>query len=349
MPAAVQMPTDGWTSAGGRMSAGGIGGVVGTGAAMLVKSSFVTTPGPVVTRDRSSEVDLPRLQSGVQPQRLLTTLLGDYWNGREEHIPSAALVQLLADFGVSTVGARAALSRLARRGMLDSSRIGRNTYYGLTGQAADALREDAGRILSFGQSYTTWDGRWTVAAFSIPEGQRDVRHAVRNKLRWLGFAPLYDGMWVTPRSVADAAFRMFAELGVSQATIMTATAETGITGPRSPIEAWDLRDLRSRYEEFIVVHTPLLGRIRLGEVCPSESLVARTAVMDAWRRFPSLDPDLPLDLLPARWPRGEAHQVFGEIYNALAPRAVDRVCQIIIAISPELGGLVRHYTITWDR
>nr|MDT0667531.1 PaaX family transcriptional regulator [Micromonospora sp. DSM 115978] len=101
---------------------------------------------------------LPRLQAGAQPQRLLTTLLGDYWYGRTEHLPSAVLVRLLADFDVSTVGARAALSRLARSGLLESSRVGRNTYYGLTAQAAEVIRASAARIMTFGEAQDPWDG-----------------------------------------------------------------------------------------------------------------------------------------------------------------------------------------------
>ncbi len=313
----------------------------------LVISSSVVITGPVVTRDHPSKVDLPRLRLGAQPQRLLMTLLGDYWHGRKEHIPSAALVRLLADFDISTVGARAALSRLARRGLLESSRVGRNTYYGLTSQATEALQDGVARILSFGQSRAGWDGRWVVAAFSLPEEQRDVRHTVRNRLRWLGFAPLYDGMWVSPRPVADATIRVFAELGVPNATVLATVEVAAATGPRQPIEAWDLTDLRSRYEDFILTYTPLLGRIRAADVDSSESLVARTAVMDAWRCFPGLDPDLPLDLLPPQWPRVRAHAVFAEIYDALAPFAVDRVRQVILSFAPDLAGLVHHHTVRY--
>jgi phenylacetic acid degradation operon negative regulatory protein len=45
------------------------------------------------------------VQSGPEPQRLLTTLLGDYWYWRDEHIPSSTLVSLLGEFGISPVGA----------------------------------------------------------------------------------------------------------------------------------------------------------------------------------------------------------------------------------------------------
>lgn len=286
-------------------------------------------------------IDLPRLQVGAQPQHVLTTLLGDYWHGRPEHVPSAALVLLLADFDVSTVGARAALSRLARRGVLESSRVGRNTYYGLTTQAAEVIRANARRIMTFGERQDPWDGTWTIAAFSIPEDQRDVRHAVRSQLRWLGFAPLYDGMWITPRPVGRGAQHMFERLGVVSSTVLTSATQPSPSDPRPPISAWDLTELQVRYEEFIARSGPLLDRVRLGEVVGAEALVARTEVMEAWRRFPALDPDLPLDLLPRQWPRTRARALFAQIYDGLAPAAVARVRTLLATVSPDLAPLVR--------
>ena len=46
--------------------------------------------------------------TGLRPPRLLLTLLGDYWWRQTEPLPSAALVALLAEFGVSDSAARAA-------------------------------------------------------------------------------------------------------------------------------------------------------------------------------------------------------------------------------------------------
>jgi phenylacetic acid degradation operon negative regulatory protein len=68
-----------------------------------------------------SDVALPRMQAGGSPQHLLLTLLGDYWYGQRAALPSAALVSLLGEFGITEVSARAALSRLARRGLLELS------------------------------------------------------------------------------------------------------------------------------------------------------------------------------------------------------------------------------------
>ncbi len=296
-----------------------------------------------------TSVDLPRAQSGSQPQHLLITLLGDYWRDRTEHLPSAALVRLVAEFGVTPVGARAALSRLTRRGLLASSKSGRRTYYGLTERAKLVLAEGTQRIMAFGTRSTHWDGRWTVAAFSVPEEQRDLRHALRTRLRWLGFAPLYDGMWVSPRDAVQAALDVLREVGVERATVLTATHQPGGPGGGDPIAAWDLDYLRKVYEEFIGEYEPLLARVREGSVGTAEALIARTAVMDTWRNFPNLDPELPDELLLQGWPRRHARDIFAEVYNALGPLGEVRVRQVLAEFAPELTGLVHHHTTNLSR
>src|ERR1700761_3117903 len=104
-----------------------------------------------------------------RPPRLLLTLLGDYWWQRTEPLPSAAIVALLAEFGVSDSAARAALSRLTRNGLLVTSRNGRRTYVRLSARAAGILDDGARRIFSFGAPASPWDGMWSLVAFSIPE------------------------------------------------------------------------------------------------------------------------------------------------------------------------------------
>src|SRR5690606_14719932 len=132
---------------------------------------------------------------GNSPQHLLITLLGDYWLDVEEPLPSAALVDIVGEFGVTQTAARGALSRMCKAGLLERRKRSRNTFYALTDLARLELRDGARRIAWFGLVQEPWDGQWTVAAYSLPEEHRDLRHLVRSRLRWLGFAPLYDGMW----------------------------------------------------------------------------------------------------------------------------------------------------------
>jgi phenylacetic acid degradation operon negative regulatory protein len=290
-------------------------------------------------------LDLPRSQAGSSPQHLLTTLLADYWVTRAEHLPSAALVDMLAQFDVTPTGARAALSRLARRGVLTPSRSGRNSYYGITPAVVDALLTGAHRVISFGHSGAEWDGYWTVASFSLPDEKRELRYPVRSNLRWLGFAPLYDGMWVSPRPVGEQCQAALSQLGLTEATVFRAVELPG--SGRRPIDAWDLDQLALEYDEFVRTFGKLRTLVRAGDVSAAKALLTRTRVMDIWRGFPGRDPDLPAELLPARWRRGEAHDLFAEIYDALGPLAAIRVHQIVEQYSPTLAELVTHHTTQW--
>jgi phenylacetic acid degradation operon negative regulatory protein len=283
------------------------------------------------------------MQAGANPQHLLLTLLGDYWYGREAPLPSAGLVDLLAEFSVSGVSARAALSRLARRGLLVLSKNGRRTYYALSPRAAEVLSEGVRHILSFGATETSWWGRWTVAVFSIPEEQRDLRHVLRTRLRWLGMASLYDGVWISPHDRVEAVSVVLKELGVANATVLA-----GEIGPDSPpggdpLRAWDLDELRRLYDELVSDYAGLRVRCRAGQVTATEALVARTALMDAWRNFPNLDPELPPELLPADWPRARARETFIELYDGLAAVAESRVREILGKHGPDLAPLVRSH------
>ena len=298
-----------------------------------------------------------------RPPRLLLTLLGDYWWQRTEPLPSSAIVALLGEFGVSDSAARAALSRLTRNGLLVTSKTGRRTYSRLSSRAAAILDDGARRIFSFGAVNQPWDGMWSLVAFSIPEDNRAARDALRKQLRWLGFAPLYDGLWVSPRNHAAEVIGSLQDLGIGTATAFRATSVPALlsgaaapsapfvaTGaaaapvPDIPVRAWDLDGLRARYERFVEFAGRLRDAAAAGEVPPGDALIARTRVMDEWRAFPGLDPDLPAELLPPAWPRAQAHELFIACYDLLGPLAARRVRQIITRYSPELAGRAAYHS-----
>ena len=301
-----------------------------------------------MTAVSAGEPRLPRVQEGARPQHLIITMFGDYWWKRTEHLASAGLVALVGEFGISATSARAALSRLGRRGLLAASKVGRQTFYGPTARTEEIIREGAERIFSFGAKDTVpWDGTWLVVAFSVPEEQRDLRHALRMGLRGLGFAALYDGVWVSPRADAETTEDAIRDIGVHQASIFRAASlysatEAGLG--RQPLSAWNLDALACAYDDFIKRFEPVYERVVSGEIRAGEALVERTVIMDTWRAFPRLDPDLPAELLPAGWPRPRAHEIFVQVYDSLGPLAEARFRQVISRYAPELAGLAHHLT-----
>jgi phenylacetic acid degradation operon negative regulatory protein len=288
-------------------------------------------------------VDLPRSQTGAEPQLLLTSLLGDFWYWRDEHIPSAALIRLLAEFGITSDGARAAMRRLAARGLLTVARSGRTTGYGIPARTSEVIVERTHRMLTFGVTAPDWDGHWTVVAFSVPETNREVRGALRARLRVLRFAALYDGVWVCPQDRVAPAREALAELGVHTATVLRATEPPG--GPESgnPVAAFDLEPLAAEYRAFCDRYRPLLDEVEAGRIGPADALRLRTGLRVDWRHFPETDPDLPAPLLPEDWPRPAAQQVFVQIYDRLGPLAELRFRQLLGSVAPELADLAEHH------
>ena len=297
-----------------------------------------------VLPDDAGGVDLPRRQAGTAPQNLLVTLLADY-GLRHQGVwwPSAGVVSLLGEFGVSATAARATVSRLSRRAVLHISRDGRRTSYQLTPEAAAALTIGGRRIARFAADADSWDGRWTLVAFA-GAGDGGNGRRLRARLRWLGYGCVYDGLWASAR--ADPAFTV-ASLGESRPVALTVFRSREVVLPeanRSPLEAWDLAGVAGEYHSF-VQEWGWLATQRGERVRGSQALVARTRLMDAYRRFPALDPQLPQRLMPAGWPREQARLLFEHGYDRLGERAEARVREILTAAGLDVPAGLGHHTV----
>src|ERR1700735_1649312 len=143
--------------------------------------------------------DMPRSRLGGGPQHLLATLLGSYGIGRGEPVPAGTFPLLLAEFGISPAGARNALSRVARRGLLEATGAGRSRAYRMTDAARVVQERRTRQFALFGQPPPSWDGKWTLVLYSVPEHDRTLRQALRTKLTRAGFGAMRDGVWATPR------------------------------------------------------------------------------------------------------------------------------------------------------
>lgn len=293
----------------------------------------------------SGSVRLPRRQAGSSAQGMAMTLVADYTLRTRALLPSASIVALLGEFGVSSAGARTAISRLARRGVLESCRDGRYSSYRLTQAAASDLLTGGAWIGSFAAGADSWDGCWTLVAFSLPQQDNGQRRALRSQLRWLGYALLFDGLWVSPDvlnpTVKD---RLAAVTGGAMSVFRARHVELATTANRNPLEAWDVAGIARHYETFIQRWRPLLPRIRAGRVVGAAAVRSRTQVMDTYRRFPILDPQLPIELMPAGWPRPRARELFVAVYDGLAEPAQEHVRTVVtrFADSPDPG--IRAHT-----
>ncbi|WIN00267.1 PaaX family transcriptional regulator C-terminal domain-containing protein [Actinoplanes oblitus] len=292
-----------------------------------------------------ASVRLPRQQAGSTAQNLAVTLLADYTLSTRAWLPSASIVALLEEAGVGSGAARTAISRLFRAGILESSRDGRYSSYRLTTAAAANLSAGGAWIARFANRVEPWDGYWTLVSFSFPQDERGRRRTLRGQLRWLGFAPLYDALWVSPDAPNPVVKERLTTTTLGTMTMFRARqVDLATPASRNPIDAWDVAAIARRYHTFIRHWEPMLPRIRAGEVSGAAAVQARTEIMDAYRQFPIVDPELPIELMPANWPRAQARELFVTVYDRLAAPAQDHVRTLVTRFSDVPSSEIRAHS-----
>jgi len=121
--------------------------------------------------------------------------------------------------------------------------------YALSAYGESVLAEGDRRIFKREEPQ---ESDWVLAVFSVPESEREKRHALRSRLTWLGFATISSGTWIAPAHVADDARLMLARDGLEQYVELFHADHLGFGDVRELAgEWWDLPGIDARYRGFI--------------------------------------------------------------------------------------------------
>src|SRR5215217_6673877 len=215
------------------------------------------------------------------------------------------MVDLLAEFGFSTEAARAALARLAARGLVARVKRGRQVFYALTPRAESLLEEGDRRIFTFG------DG-------SVDSERRTVRARLGSRLRFLGFGSVQDATWVAPHARDAEVVALLEELGIAGYAYVLVGRPTAALHVDAVIEqAWDLAEVTRGYDEFLAEFERYRRSRARAALDDRAAFVVRTRATHAFRGFPFLDPELADELMPRPKLRPRVVATFHELYEAL--------------------------------
>ena len=258
-------------------------------------------------------------QSGPEGsgKELLLSVLGELLLPNGGSAWTSTLVAVLAELGISDRNARQAIARLADGGTLRNERLGRRARWHLTREAEEFLTKGAERIYGFGSDSDSWDGHWLMLMCSVPEDQRADRPRLRSRLGFEGFGFLAPGIAICAHIDREAAAaRVLHDLGLLADAVLLRSEASPLSPDATLIErAWDLASLGDTYSEFIA---------RFHQRRPTSDPQRCAAVVElvhAWRRFPSIDPELPARLLPRRWQGHRAKDVFDDCRARWTPGA----------------------------
>ena len=146
------------------------------------------------------------------------------------------------------------------------------------------LREGDHRIWSRPRA-TAADG-WLVLVFSVPESERDRRHALRSLLSGLGFGTAAPGVWVAPATLYDETLRALDRTGLTSYTEFFRGDYLGAGDVSSRMrEWWDVDALTALYAEFCAEWRPAARRRSAPSL--AEAFAEYVPMLTSWRRLPT--------------------------------------------------------------
>lgn len=276
-------------------------------------------------------------EQGVQPrhQQLIMTIYGLYAREEGGAIPVAALIRMLGDLGVEEAGVRSSVSRMKRRGTLESRRGSGVAEYALSARSLEIINEGDARIYSRQRAGAA--DPWLLIVFSIPEAERGKRHTLRSQLTRMGFGAVAPGVWIAPASLYSETENRLHRLGLAPYVDLFSVDHLTPEQLGDKISRWwDLDSLDALYQEFVEKYEPVQDEWRRRvRKKPQSTEVYEAAFSDyiymftAWRRMPFLDPGLPLEFLPNGWSGLVAEKLFSALHTALGSLAHEHVREII--------------------
>lgn len=250
----------------------------------------------------------------------LFDVFGDHLRTRGHRASVAGLVRLLDPLGVQAPAVRTAVSRMVQQGWLDPVLLPQGRGYRATEAAVARLTETHQRVYS--RTPAPWDGTWHHVLLPSPMA-RSTRRALLRELTFLGYAPLAEGLWISPRQRGGLVATL--ERAGVRATTWSATDVQPVD---AAVSAWDLADLGRAYTRWLEESRAELEGLDTRD--DRAAYTARFRLVHGWRTFLFTDPHLPAELLPRHWAGHAAAEHFHAVAEELRPGS-DRFLAAVLA------------------
>jgi phenylacetic acid degradation operon negative regulatory protein len=255
---------------------------------------------------------------------LLLTLLGELVLPAGQPVRTAALIYVLTGMGVTEPTARTTVARAAGAGWIDGEKHGRETQWTLSASGRRLITEITERVVSLTTPAEHWDGNGIFLYVQLPQALKRVRKRLYSALGWAGFGNPAPGLWTSPHTDrADELSTIIDQLNLREFTVVAIgqLAAMGLTAPEIIARAWNLEDIAARYTQLLHTYETL-------EPEPGDpQLFSYLALVDEWRKFPAIDPQLPRDVLP-EWIGRHASDTFSRLSRQWGPAARDRWAEL---------------------
>ena len=182
---------------------------------------------------------------------LIITLYGDAIVPRGGTVWLGSLMKLLEPMGISERLVRTSIFRLTKESWLQAEKVGRRSYYSLTGPGLRRFEQAFKQVYNVNNEQ--WSGSWCLVFLSQLDNAK--RRTVREDLEWMGFGSLAPNVMAHPRLERTEALSVLQEHDVLDDTIVMQSEPQELLTSRAlrlqAKESWNLEHLANRYAKFI--------------------------------------------------------------------------------------------------
>jgi phenylacetic acid degradation operon negative regulatory protein len=156
----------------------------------------------------------------------------------------------------------------------------------------------------------TWDGKWRVISYEIPEKKRELRDRLRREMQGWGLGPWHRSFWLTPHPILTA-LKSLTSQKEEESYIQAFDADHTFGDKEVLIEkVWGKSELDKKYRAlFKKWHDILSGK--------EEKQEKFKKVVDEYVNLLKIDPGLPKELVGEQWIGFEGFNIFKEIRSIL--------------------------------
>ncbi|MFA6493215.1 MAG: CRISPR-associated endonuclease Cas2 [Patescibacteria group bacterium] len=141
---------------------------------------------------------------------------------------------------------RGVLAKLKKMDWVEKVSENDEVYYQITQKGEKEFDKTLKSLKATG----TWDGRWRLVMFDIPESKRDVRDRLRRALNKLGLGILQASVWISPNNIKDEVAEIGKKLDL-QTSLKFFEVTRNKTLDKTIIEkSWNLPELVDLYRQF---------------------------------------------------------------------------------------------------
>ncbi|TGE00562.1 PaaX family transcriptional regulator C-terminal domain-containing protein [Methylobacterium nonmethylotrophicum] len=254
-------------------------------------------------------IDHFHARTPIRAGSLVVTVFGDAVVPRGGVLSLESLLAITRAFRIGDGVVRTALSRLVADGWFERWKLGRNSFYRLTGTGAAAFARATARI--YGPAAPAWSGAFDLLLLDGADKRAELAASGYGSLGpdlMIGAAPSADG--TAGEGIAGEGLLRLA-----------ARPDNPVTARRLAARAWPVAEVGERYARFTAIFAQAGEAVTTRRPDGLDALVLRILLIHEYRRAVLKDPLLPADLLPEGWPGAAARSLCATIYRAIAPAA----------------------------